>query len=171
LKSEAGYQQRKVVYRNLANGRFADVTERLGPTVMTPRAGRGAAFADLDNDGDTDIVVNNMHDRPDLYRLDSTTARHWVAVKLAAVRSNRSAIGARVRVTAGGAVQVREVRGGGSYYSQNDLRLQFGLGDASTIERIEVRWPNGLEERWDAPGIDRILTLKEGSGVAATPGR
>jgi enediyne biosynthesis protein E4 len=171
LKSEAGYQQRKVVYRNLANGRFADVTERLGPTVMTPRAGRGAAFADLDNDGDTDIVVNNMHDRPDLYRLDSGTSRHWVAVKLAGVRSNRSAIGARVRVTAGGAVQVREVRGGGSYYSQNDLRLQFGLGDASTIERIEVRWPNGLEERWDAPGVDRMLTLTEGSGVAATPGR
>ena len=102
LKSEAGYKQRKIVYRNLANGRFADITDRLGPAVMTPRAGRGAAFADLDNDGDTDVVVNNMHDRPDLYRLDSTNARHWMTVKLVGVQSNRSAIGARVRVTAGG---------------------------------------------------------------------
>jgi hypothetical protein len=166
LKSEAGYKQRKIVYRNLANGRFADITDRLGPPVMTPRAGRGAAFGDLDNDGDTDVVVNNMHDRPDLYRLDSLTDRHWLTVKLVGVQSNRSAIGARVRVTAGGVVQVREVRGGGSYYSQNDLRLLFGLGDSSKIERLDVRWPNGLEERWDAPAVDRIVTLKEGSGVA-----
>jgi hypothetical protein len=171
LKSEAGYKQRKVVYRNLANGRFADVTERLGAPVTTPRAGRGAAFADLDNDGDTDVVVNNMHDRPDLFRLDSTAARHWVTVKLVGVKSNRSAIGARVRVTAGGAVQVREVRGGGSYYSQNDLRLLFGLGGSPAVDRIEVRWPNGLEERWEAPAADRILTLKEGSGAAAGAGR
>jgi len=76
-----------------------------------------------------------------------------------------------VRVTAGGAVQVREVRGGGSYYSQNDLRLLFGLGGSPAIDRIEVRWPNGLEERWEAPAADRILTLKEGSGAAAGAGR
>jgi hypothetical protein len=166
LKTEAGYKQRKIVYRNLANGRFADITERLGAAITKPRAGRGAAFADLDNDGDTDIVVNNMHDRPDFYRLDSQAPRHWLTVRLVGVRSNRSAIGARVRVTAGGAVQVREVRGGGSYYSQNDLRVHFGLGEASAVERLEVRWPNGLEEQWTAPGLDRILTLKEGTGRA-----
>ena len=78
LKTEAGYKQRKVVYRNLRNGRFEDITERLGPPVTTPKAGRGAAFADFDNDGDVDVVVNNVHDTPDLFRLDSPAASHWV---------------------------------------------------------------------------------------------
>jgi hypothetical protein len=165
LKTEAGYQQRKVVYRNLRNGRFQDVTESLGPPVTTPRAGRGAAFADLDNDGDLDIVVNNVHDTPDLFVLDTPPGAHWVALKLVGTQSNRSAIGARVRLVTAAGRQVQEVRGGGSYYSQNDLRVHFGLGDATRIERIEIRWPNGLEETWSDVGIDRIVTVKEGTGT------
>ena len=145
LKTEAGYKQRKVVYRNLGDGRFEDVTERLGPPVTTPEAGRGAAFGDLDNDGDIDVVVNNVHDTPDLYRLDQREPRSWSALKLVGVQSNRSAIGARVRLDAGGVTQVQEVRGGGSYYSQNDLRVHFGLAIGKRIERVEVRWPNGVE--------------------------
>ncbi len=169
LQTEAGYKQRKVVYRNLRNGRFQDVTERLGAPATTPKAGRGAAFADLDNDGDLDIVVNNVHDTPDLFTLDSPADAHWLVLKLVGTRSNRSAIGARVRLVTAAGRQVQEVRGGGSYYSQNDQRVHFGLGDATRIERLEIRWPNGLEEMWTDVGIDRIVTLKEGSGVAVPP--
>ena len=171
LQTEAGYKQRKVVYRNLANGRFEDVTERLGPPVTTPAAGRGAAFGDLDNDGDVDVVVNNVHAEPDLFRLDSPSGAHWTMVKLIGTKSNRSAIGARVRLFAPGGSQVQEVRGGGSYFSQNDLRVHFGLGRSSTIERVAVRWPNGLEEQWTGLEADRIITLKEGSGTAMPPAK
>jgi enediyne biosynthesis protein E4 len=167
LETEAGYKQRKVVYQNLGNGRFLDVTDVLGPPVTTPKAGRGAAFADLDNDGDLDVVVNNVHDTPDLFTLDSPADAHWLVIKLVGTRSNRSAIGARVRLVTADGRQVQEVRGGGSYYSQNDQRVHFGLGRSTRVEQLEIRWPNGLEEIWTDVGIDRIVTLKEGSGVAA----
>jgi hypothetical protein len=171
LQTEAGYKQRKVVYRNLANGRFEDITERLGPPVTTPAAGRGAAFADVDNDGDVDVVVNNVHAEPDLFRLDSQTGAHWTTLKLIGTRSNRSAIGARVRLFDGAGMQVQEVRGGGSYYSQNDLRVHFGLGRTAAVERVEVRWPNGLQEQWKNLDADRIITLTEGSGAAMPPAK
>ena len=163
LKTEAGYRQRKVVYHN-RDARFEDVTERLGPPVTEPRAGRGAAFADFDNDGDQDVVVNNVHEPPDLYRLDLQQPRSWLTVRLVGTKSNRSSIGARLRATAGAATQVQEVRGGGSYYSQNDLRASFGLGSATKVDRLEVRWPNGLEEMWTDLEVNRIVTLKEGTG-------
>ena len=171
LNTEAGYQQRKVVYRNLRNGHFADVTEALGPPSTIPKAGRGAAFADFDNDGDVDVVINNVNDLPDLFRLDRAGEHHWVALKLIGTRSNRSAIGARVRLVGGDGAQWQEVRGGGSYYSQNDLRLHFALGAARVVERVEIRWPNGLEEAWTDLAIDRLHTLKEGSGQAMTAGK
>ena len=164
LRSEAGYKQRKVVYRNLRNGRFEDITERIGPPATTPKAGRGAAFGDLDNDGDLDIVINNVHDTPDLFRLDSRNRHHWLTVKLVGRTSNRSAIGARVTLVAEGGAQMDEVRGGGSYYSQNDLRVHFGLADASLVQRLEVRWPNGRQEVWTGVKADRIVTLEEGTG-------
>ncbi|HEX9186369.1 MAG TPA: CRTAC1 family protein, partial [Vicinamibacteria bacterium] len=171
LETEAGYKQRKVVYRNLGNGRFLDVSERLGPPVTTPRAGRGAAFGDLDNDGDVDVVVSNVHDRPDLFRLESGNAHHWLLLKLVGTRSNRSAIGARVRCVVGGTTLVEEVRGGGSYISQNDLRVHFGLGGAARVDRLEVRWPSGLTEAWTDVAGDQILELREGTGKAAGEGR
>jgi hypothetical protein len=166
LKTEAGYRQRKVVYRNRRDGRFEDVSERLGEPVTTPKAGRGAAFGDLDNDGDVDVVVNNVHDTPDLFRTETSGRNHWLTVALEGTRSNRSAIGARLRCAAGGALQTQEVRGGGSYDSQNDLRVHFGLSDAATVERLEVRWPSGLEEEWRDLAADRILSLREGTGTA-----
>jgi hypothetical protein len=121
-------------------------------------------FADFDNDGDVDVLVNNMHDTPDLFRLDRAGDRHWTSVKLVGTQSNRSAIGALVRLVTADGEQRQEVRGGGSYYSHNDLRLHFGLGAARSIERIVVRWPNGLEETWPRPSIDRLITLTEGTG-------
>ena len=165
LKTEAGYRQRKVVYRNRGDGKFDDVTERLGSPVTIPKAGRGAAFADFDNDGDVDVLVNNVHDTPDLYRLDVHEKRNWLTVRLVGTKSNRSAIGARVRATAGGVTQVQEVRGGGSYYSQNDRRLHFGLGSAARIDALDVRWPSGLEELWSNLEVNQIVTLKEGTGA------
>ncbi len=164
LKSEAGYRQRKVVYRNRGDGRFDDVTEQLGPPVTVAKAGRGAAFADFDNDGDVDVLVTNVHDTPELYRLDQKQPRTWAALHLVGVTSNRSAIGAKVKLTAGSATQVSEVRGGGSYYSQNDLRVHFGLGAATAIDRVEVRWPNGGEEQWTGVETNKIVTLTEGGG-------
>ena len=163
LKSEAGYKQPKVVYRNLGNGRFADITAQLGPPITTEKAARGAAFADFDNDGDIDVVVNNMHDTPDLFRLDQTVKRHWIGFKLVGTRSNRSAIGSLVRLVTTDGEQRQEVRGGGSYYSQSDLRLEFGLGEVKAIERVVVRWPNGNEQTWTGLDTDRFHTLTEGA--------
>ena len=164
LKTEAGYKQRKVVYRNLGTGRLEDVTERLGPPATEPRAGRGAAFGDFDDDGSVDVVVNNVHEAPDLYKTVPLNGHHWLTVKLLGTVSNRSAIGARVRCLTGATRQTQEVRGGGSYASQNDLRVHFGLGPATRVDRLEVRWPNGLEEEWRDLAVDRVLTLTEGRG-------
>jgi hypothetical protein len=171
IKTEAAYRQRKVVYRNLGNNRFADVTDRLGPPATTPKAGRGAAFGDFDNDGQIDVAIVNVNDQPDLFRLKGDPANHWVTVKLVGVQSNRDAIGARVHAVANGVQQWQEVRGGGSYLSQNDFRVHFGLGAATRVERLDVRWPNGLEESWEHLDVDRFHTLKEGSGRANPPGR
>jgi enediyne biosynthesis protein E4 len=165
IKTEAAYQQRKVIYRNLGNGRFVDITERLGPPASTPRAGRGTAFGDIDNDGDVDIVVNNVHDSPDLFRTESRNANRWLLVKLVGTTSNRSAIGARVRAVLGEVTMVEEVRGGGSYISQNDLRVHFGLGANREVTRLEVRWPSGVEEAWEKVASNQILVVKEGTGT------
>jgi enediyne biosynthesis protein E4 len=171
LKTEAGYKQRKVVYVNQRDGKLLDVTDRLGPPATEPKAGRGAAFGDFDDDGSVDVVVNNVHEAPDLFRTVPRNKNHWLSVKLVGTRSNKSAIGARVRAITGDARQTQEVRGGGSYASQNDLRVHFGLGPAIRVDRLEVRWPNGLEEEWRDIGVDRVLTLQEGAGqpIAASP--
>jgi enediyne biosynthesis protein E4 len=168
LKTEAGYKQRKVVYGNRGDGRLEEVTERLGPPATEEKAGRGAAFGDYDDDGSVDIAINNVHDRPDLYRTLRRNENHWLTLKLVGTRSNRSAIGARVRCSSGGVRQVQEVRGGGSYASQNDLRVHFGLGPATKADRIEVRWPNGLEEAWTDQAVDRVTVLREGTGTAVS---
>ena len=166
LAGEAGYAQRKVVYRNRGSGRFEDITDRLGPPVTTPAASRGAAFGDLDNDGDVDVVVNNMHAPPDLFRLDvGPGAGHWLTVALVGTASHRNAIGARVTVATNGRTFVDEVRGGGSYYAQNDFRLHFGLGDATAVTRVVVRWPNGVDEAFAVAGTDRLVALTEGRGT------
>jgi len=167
IKTEAAYKQRKVVYRNLGNGRFADVTDRVGEPLTIPKAGRGAAFGDFDNDGAIDVAIANVNDLPDLFRLKVDGANHWVTFRLVGVESNRNAIGARVHIVAGDTQQWDEVRGGGSYMSQNDFRVHFGLGAAERVDRVDVRWPNGREERWEHLPTDRFHMLKEGSGAKA----
>src|SRR4029453_16707446 len=134
------------------------------PPATIEKASRAAAFADFDNDGDLDIVVNNVNDTPDLFRVDQAAGHHWITLKLVGTRSNRSAIGSLVRVITADGEQRQEVRGGGSYYSQNDLRLQFGLGETKSVERVIVRWPSGVEESWSSLPVDRIHVLMEGEG-------
>jgi len=167
IPGEASYKQRKVVYWNRGGARFEDVSERLGAPVTTPEAARGAAFGDFDNNGAVDVLVNNVNDTPDLYRLEPRAGNHWLTLKLVGTRSNRSAIGARVRALVPGAVLEDEVRGGGSYISQNDLRVHFGLGSVARVESVLVRWPSGLVERWSDVAADQFLSLTEGKGAAA----
>jgi hypothetical protein len=171
IRTEAGYEQRKVVYRNI-EGRFEDVSEQLGPPATTPKAGRGTAFGDVDNNGTVDVVINNVHDRPDVFLTSAAPDRHWLEVRLVGRQSNRSAIGARLRIVTGNVVQLREVAGGGSYLSQNDLRAHVGLGASAQVDRLEVRWPNGREEQWSDVKADQLVTLIEGTSpnLGTNPG-
>ncbi len=161
---EYGYRQRKVLYRNLGNGRFADVSLDAGPGITETVPGRGCALGDFDNDGDLDVVVNCVNDVPQLLRCDSTARNHWIKVKCVGTKSNRSAIGARVYCTTGKHRQVDEVRSGGSYISQGDLRVHFGLGTADTAD-LEIRWPSGRVDKVAGLAADRIYTATEGQGL------
>lgn len=156
------YRQKTLLYRNLENGRFADITGQAGPALQEVRVGRGLATGDFDGDGRPEIVIVNMNDRPSL--LKNTSARgNAVTVRLAGTRSNRSAIGARVVVTANGRNQIDEVRSGGSYFSQNSLTLHFGLGNAKEVDRLAVRWPSGLEQEWKRIPAGGAILVTEGS--------
>jgi hypothetical protein len=155
------YSQRKEIYRNLGNGKFREVAREIGGDVLIPKSSRGAAFGDFDNDGDIDVLVINLNDRPSLYRNDGGNRNHWITLRLEGTRSNRDAIGARVELQAGGKTQIQEVRSGGSYLSHNDMRLHFGLGSTSHVDRIRIRWPNGNVEELPAMEGDRIVTIKE----------
>lgn len=165
-EGESGYRQRKVLYRNLGNGRFEDVSLQAGPGILERVPGRGCAFGDFDNDGDIDIVVNCVNDYPQLLRCDSSAPNHWIKVKTVGTKSNRSGIGARVYCTPeGGRRQMDEVRSGGSYLSQNDLRVHFGLGKAEKAD-IEVHWPSGIVDRIAGVRADQVITIVEGKGLA-----
>jgi hypothetical protein len=174
LKSEAGYAETKLLYRNLRNGRFDDVTQSGGPGITTPVAARGCAFGDFDNDGDTDVVVNTINDFPQLLRCDCRSGNNWLKVRTIGTKSNRDGIGARLRCTSQAAgessarVQIDEVRSGGSYLSQSDLRVHFGLGKAEQVQLLEIRWPSGLVDTLHNVGANRLIYVKEGSGVVKT---
>lgn len=164
LDSPLDYREPKEVYRNRGDGTFEDVSERLGGDIMIPRPARGAAFGDIDNDGDIDVLSINRNERPNLYRNTGVSEHHWIGFRLEGVTVNRDAIGARVEIDAGGRTQNDEVRSGGSYLSHNDMRIVFGLGTTDQIDEIRVRWPNGLTETFDAVAVDRYITLREGDG-------
>ena len=161
--AEAGYRERKVVYRNLGNGKFADVSMDAGAGILEKVPARGCAFGDFDNDGDIDVLVNCVNDVPQLLRCDSSLKNNWLKVKTVGTKSNRSGIGARVICTTDSKHrQMDEVRSGGSYISQNDLRVHFGLGKAETAD-IEIRWPSGIVDRMSGVKANQVLTAKEGS--------
>ena len=161
LNIDVTYKQRAILYRNLGNGKFKDVSEESGPAVLERHSARGAAFGDLDNDGRVEVVINNQNEAPSLWSQAAAVGNHWVTLKLVGTRSNRSALGARVAVAAGGVKQVDEVRSGGSYLSQSDLRLHFGLGAAGVVDRIEVVWPAGRRQEVSGVRADRVVEIVE----------
>jgi len=157
------YRQPMLLFRNHRDGTFDDVSQALGD--MPPQSRRGAAFGDINNDGNVDIVVLNVGEPPSLLLNRNDSANHRVLFKLVGMKSNKAAIGARVTVKAGTLVQFSEVRGGASYLSQNDLRLHFGLGSNDKMTEVNIRWPNGeTEVLRDVPG-DFIYTIVEGKGI------
>jgi enediyne biosynthesis protein E4 len=164
LTTEAGYPQRKVLYQNQRNGSFKDITEKVGGPLVEPTASRGCAFGDFDNDGDVDVVINPVNDLPILLRADSTANNNWISIKLTGVKSNRDGVGARIKVVADGKTQIDEVRSGGSYYSQNDMRVHFGLGKATRAQTIEVRWPSGVVDTLNDVAAGQMVFIKEGAG-------
>ena len=174
LKTEAAYAQRKLLYKNLRNGRFEDVSFKAGPGISTPAPARGCAFGDFDNDGDVDVVVNTVNDYPQLIRCDSTTKNNWIKVRTIGTKSNRSGIGARIRCVSRSSdsakpfEQIDEVRSGGSYFSQNDLRVHFGLGKAERVDLIEIRWPSGQVDSIKNVAVNRVIYVKEGAGIVKT---
>jgi hypothetical protein len=160
----ARVRQRDQLFLQQPPSRFAEVSDRAGAWFKTEHMGRGAAFGDIDNNGTIDILAAQINEAPALL-MNAGSQGHWLELRMIGTKSNRSAIGARVCVTAAGITQCDEVRSAYSYASANDLRVHFGLGTARRADQIVVRWPSGREEQWTSVAADQILTLVEGKGA------
>jgi len=171
LTTEAGYAQRKLLYRNLRNRKFEDVSLNAGPGISGPSASRGCAFGDFDNDGDLDFVVNCVNAPPQLIRCDSTNKNNWIKIRTIGTKSNRSGIGARITCMANVPGQekphrqIDEVRSGGGYYSQNDLRVHFGIGEVQKVDLLEIRWPSGQIDSLKDLKPNQLYYVTEGKGI------
>ena len=163
------FKNPRLVYKNLGDGRFQDVSSTMGPGISERFSSRGAAFGDFDNDGDIDALILNLNDLPSLLRNDGGNLQNWIKLKLIGTHCNRTAIGARVRVITGKHVQMDEVHSGSSVMSQSDLRLHFGLGRAEAADLIEVKWPTTQKiEKFTQIKANQILTIREGSGIVGS---
>src|SRR6267154_1641749 len=164
----SNFQEPRILYHNNGDGKFTDISATGGPGITKPSSSRGLAIGDLWNDGRMSAVVSNMNAPPSLLVNQVHTANHWVAFRLIGTKSNRDAIGARIRVKAGSRILVDEVRSGSSFDSNNDMRVHFGLGAAAKIDWVEVRWPTGLLEKFENIKVDGVRTIQEGTGSTAT---
>ena len=167
--AETTYAEPKLMFRNVGHGIFENVSDQLGPDFLLPRVSRGAAIGDFDNDGDLDIIISNNGQAPQLLRNDGGNANHWFQLLLIGTRSNRDAVGARVKVTAGDLVLYDEKKGGMSYQSAQDPRLHFGLGQHPTVEEVEIKWPSGELTKLTNIKSDQILAIEEGKGLVYRP--
>jgi hypothetical protein len=161
----SNYQEPKILYHNNGNGAFTDISDNAGAAITTATSARGLAVGDLWNDGRVSAVISNMNTHPSLLVNQIKSGNHWIAFRAIGTKSNRDGIGARVAVSAGGRVRVDEVRSGSSYSSNSDMRVHFGLGETTKIDFVQVRWPNGLVERFMNLSADSIHKLKEGAGA------
>jgi hypothetical protein len=163
------FKNPRLVYRNLGNGHFKDVSAEMGPGVLARYSSRGAAFGDYDNDGGMDALILNMNEAPSLLHNVGGNLQNWIKIKLLGTKCNRTAIGARAYVTAGKHRQMDEVNSGTSVMSQNDLRLHFGLGKAEIVDVIEVKWPTTqIVEKFTHVKVNQIITIREGEGMIAS---
>jgi len=168
------HKSTRLVYQNLGNSRFKDVTAQCGSGVLAPHSSRGCAFGDFDNDGDVDVLIMNMNEPPSLLRNEylggpGRRGNNWIELKLIGTKSNRSAIGARVRLKSVGHLQAQELSSQSSYYSHNDPRFHFGLAANTRAGQIEIRWPGGATELIKDIAANQIVTIKEGSGIVRSP--
>jgi enediyne biosynthesis protein E4 len=166
--TSAHYLEPKLLFLNRRDGTFQNISRRVGPALEIPQVSRGMAVGDLFNDGRTEAVIENLVGEPMILRPEGGPAHHWVSFQLEGVDCNRLALNGRVRVTAGDLTQLEEVTSGGSYLSQNDLRLHFGLGDHESVDRAEVMWPDGKRETLMHLAADRFYVVREGEGVVAS---
>jgi hypothetical protein len=159
------YAERNLLFRNLGDGRFAEIGQQSGPGLAIQKVSRGVAVADYDNDGQLEILVTNLDSSPDLLRNDRPTGLHSILVKTIGVESNRNGYGSRIEVRSGDLVQTEEVRSCGSYLSASDARCHFGLGTAAEVDKLTVRWPGGKTDVLARPPMDHILVIEEGKGL------
>jgi len=167
FRAGSTHAQRKLLFRNTTGRRFVEIGRQAGSGFAKASVGRTLAAADIDNDGDVDLVVTNNGGAPELLRNDGGNRGNALLVRVAGTRSNRDGIGARITIAAGNRRQVREVKSGSSYLGQNELRAHFGLGQVPRVEAIEVRWPGGQVETVRDVAANQIITLTEGKGITA----
>jgi hypothetical protein len=165
LPSGATYREPKLLRMNQKDGTFCDASDQAGPALLQKRVSRGLAVGDLFNDGNLDVVIGDIDGAPMILKNHGVAGRHWVSFELVGTKSNRLAIGARIKVIAGGMTQTDEIHSGGSYLSQNDLRLHFGLGAATKIDRVEIHWPSGKTDTLTDLAPDQFYSVLEGAGV------
>ncbi|MBM3238040.1 CRTAC1 family protein [Candidatus Poribacteria bacterium] len=176
IRPSLSYEQPNQLFRNRGDGTFEDISNpplspprrrggKGGDGLLLEKVSRGVAFGDYDNDGDIDILVTNSHQMPDLLRNDTTNQNHWLIFETVGSKSNRDGIGTRIKVVADGKSQIREVKSGGSYPSHSDMRLHFGLGEATSADLVEIRWPSGLVERFEGVKANQFLKAKENEGL------
>ena len=159
-KMDTGYKQRPQLFRNHGNGTFKEITGQVGIDLLEKKCGRGAAFGDLDNDGDLDVVINNLDESPQVLLSSPPPNRSWLLVRLQGTRSNRDGIGARLKLRCGATEQVREVHQGGGFLSSNDIRAHFGV-DGTTVDELEIRWPSGNVQVLKDVKCRQILNVQE----------
>ncbi len=165
FRDNATYAQRKLLFHNEGNGTFKEIGLGSGPGFALRKVGRGLAVGDFDNDGNLDLLITNNGQTADLLRNDGGNRNHFLMVRTIGTKSNRDGIGARLKLTVGSTTQVREVKAGSSYLSQNDMRVHFGLGQATRADRLEVRWPSGRVDVLENLEANQFLTLQEGGGI------